>query len=41
MEAKLGNMILKIEKWTPQGPLGGCAGGEWTAVISVNPCKCG
>lgn len=33
-----GVLTLKIGRWTPQGPEGGCAGGEWTAFLAVDPC---
>lgn len=28
---------LKVEKWTPIGPQGGCMSGEWTAFIAIDP----
>lgn len=31
---------LLINRWTPQGPSGSCAGGEWTAYIAVGVCPC-
>lgn len=35
-----GVMGMKVDRWTPQGVLGGCAGGEWTFYIGVDPCLC-
>lgn len=29
-----------INSWTPTGPLGGCAGGEWTFTIKIDNCGC-
>lgn len=29
-----------LENWLPQGPQGGCAGGEWTIVLGVGTCDC-
>jgi hypothetical protein len=29
-----------IGSWTPTGPLGGCAGGEWTFTIKLDNCGC-
>jgi len=29
-----------IQRWTPLGPQGGCHGGEWQFVISVDTCGC-
>jgi len=29
-----------IENWLPQGPQGGCVGGEWTIVIGFGTCAC-
>lgn len=36
-----GVMALKIDRWTPQGAEGGCAGGEWSAYLAMDPCLCG
>ena len=33
----LGVMTLKLGRWNPRGPEGGCAGGEWTAFLGVDP----
>lgn len=30
----------KVGRWVPQGPDGGCAGGEWTFHIAYDPCTC-
>lgn len=32
-----------INAWTPQGPQGGCVGGEWTFWVGIDPClaECG
>lgn len=35
-----GIQALKIDRWTPSGPEGGCAGGEWGAYIALDPCLC-
>lgn len=29
---------VKVGQWTPQGVLGGCAGGEWEFYVAVDPC---
>lgn len=31
---------IMIGRWNPLGPLGGCAGGEWTATLAVDLCAC-
>ena len=31
---------MSIIQWLPQGPEGGCAGGEWQFMISVLSCAC-
>lgn len=31
---------MKLDRWQPQGPQGGCAGGEWGAYFAVDPCLC-
>lgn len=31
---------LKMDRWIPQGVNGGCHGGEWGAMIAVDPCLC-
>lgn len=31
---------LSIGTWTPLGPLGGCAGGEWNATLLLPNCQC-
>ena len=33
-----GVQTVKLGRWLPQGPEGGCAGGEWTAYLGVWPC---
>jgi hypothetical protein len=35
-----GIMAMKMDRWTPQGVNGGCHGGEWGAVLAVDPCVC-
>lgn len=35
-----GVMQTKIGRWTPQGPQGGCAGGEWDFYVGLDPCLC-
>jgi hypothetical protein len=35
-----GVLGAKVDRWTPQGVLGGCAGGEWGFYIAVDPCLC-
>lgn len=35
-----GIMSLKIDKWVPLGVSGGCAGGEWSAYLAMDPCLC-
>ena len=36
-----GVMAMKLDRWVPQGPNGGCHGGEWGFMIAVDPCLCG
>jgi hypothetical protein len=31
---------ISILNWTPQGPEGGCAGGEWMFTLFVPACVC-
>lgn len=33
--------VKAINVWVPQGPQGGCAGGEWTFLVTVGACGCG
>lgn len=35
-----GILSLKIDQWNPLGVEGGCAGGEWSAYLWVDPCVC-
>lgn len=35
-----GIMKVNLDRWTPQGVSGGCAGGEWTFHIALDPCLC-
>ena len=35
-----GIQSLKMDRWVPQGVNGGCHGGEWGAMIAVDPCLC-
>lgn len=35
-----GVMQTKLDRWVPLGPEGGCAGGEWSFYIAVDPCLC-
>lgn len=30
----------QVVAWTPQGPQGGCAGGEWTFIVRLQACGC-
>jgi len=32
--------VKQINAWVPQGPQGGCAGGEWTFLVTVGVCPC-
>lgn len=29
---------LKVQRWEPLGPSGGCVGGEWQIIVGVNVC---
>lgn len=29
------NCVVQVETWTPLGPEGGCAGGEWSVTLHV------
>lgn len=31
---------MRLDTWSPQGPMGGCHGGEWTATATVLACGC-
>lgn len=31
---------IKIERWSPLGPQGTCAGGEWSLTLAIDPCGC-
>lgn len=33
-------LITRVVGWSPLGPLGGCVGGEWQIVTSVDLCPC-
>lgn len=33
-----GVQTLKIDRYTPSGPAGGCAGGEWGFYLALDPC---
>jgi hypothetical protein len=35
-----GVMALKMDRWQPKGVEGGCHGGEWGAVLALDPCLC-
>lgn len=35
-----GKPPAKIGVWTPQGPSGGCAGGEWELTVALGTCSC-
>jgi hypothetical protein len=35
-----GILSMKLDRWTPLGVEGGCAGGEWGAYFAVDPCLC-
>lgn len=35
-----GVLSLKMDRWMPQGTEGMCHGGEWGAMIAVDPCLC-
>lgn len=36
VEDYLGDRLITFSDWTPQGPSGGCAGGEWTLTMRVD-----
>lgn len=36
----VGVQSAKVDRWNPQGVLGGCAGGEWGFFVAVDPCLC-
>lgn len=40
VEAKLINRAPTIGPWVPQGPLGGCARGEWSIGVNLDVCAC-
>lgn len=35
-ENYLGDRLRVIDGWSPQGPNGGCAGGEWTLTMRID-----
>lgn len=40
VQARLINRVPTIGTWNPQGPLGGCARGEWTLGVNLDVCAC-
>ena len=32
--------LVRVERWDPLGPQGGCVGGEWTATVGIGGCPC-
>lgn len=35
-----GVLKAQVDSWSPQGPLGGCVGGEWRFSVLWDPCLC-
>lgn len=31
---------VKVDRWSPRGVQGGCAGGEWGFFVAFDPCLC-
>jgi len=40
MTGRTGGKPIKFSRWDPQGPEGGCVGGEWQIVVAVDNCRC-
>lgn len=40
MENPRGVQAMRLGAWTPQGPMGGCAGGEWDFTLGMSDCGC-
>lgn len=36
----LSAQAVRIIRWTPTGPQGGCVGGEWEIIIGIDDCGC-
>lgn len=34
------SVVRAMGPWSASGPMGGCAGGEWTAILKIDNCPC-